>query len=138
MLRHHHFFGVLDLKTQQLIEGGIVPFYKDVLPVEGWNRYKHLFIEKPKVLNMRMLEPGFVIWTSSLSFALVAFMFEWLMTLKDFLVVKCVLLAFYRINLETARATQAKIAIEANVLENRIKLQLLQTVIDELEDANFN
>src|SRR5690349_9522965 len=71
---HHHFTGILDLKSQQLFTAGIIQHETEV----AWKyeirkqRLKHSIIEGPRVLNMKMLEPGFVIWLTSLTLILFA------------------------------------------------------------------
>lgn len=94
---HHHFFGIFDLKSQQLFTAGLATTYEKLMDFRYNNpdRHKHLYISKPQVLTMRKLEPGFVIWLASLSLAFVALTLEWLTTLKNYLVMKYVLLAFY-------------------------------------------
>lgn len=101
-VRHHHFTGIFDLKLQQLFTAGIVPHYHEAAYSqscspgslrEGYNRIRD---GESKQFNMRMLEPGFVIWIASLSLTLIAFIFESLVTLKDFLVFRYILLAFYK------------------------------------------
>lgn len=114
--RNHKFFEIFDLKTQQLFTGGIFlhhaenykkywdPNYykrpelltKDYLE----NIYPAKFTDGPKVLTMAdHLEAGFVIWILSISFAFVVFIIEWIIRLKDYLVCKVVLGAFYKLRI---------------------------------------
>lgn len=96
---HHHFTGIFGLKSQQLLTGGFISsFQKDLLSFSESLRFQHFIEEKSKVLNMKKLKPGFVIWAASLCVAFLALLLEWLITMKEYLVMKCVLLAFYRWN----------------------------------------
>lgn len=58
-------------------------------------RYAHLFAASPQVLTMEHLQAGFVIWLVSILVSLTAFTLEWLVRLKDYLLIKHLLTAFY-------------------------------------------
>ena len=95
--RNHRLFEIFDKKLQQLFEGGIIYYYLDeVLKYLNPKRYEHLYRDKPKVLTIKHLEAGFVIWIISVSTALAAFMFEWLIKFYEYLIVKYVLEEFYK------------------------------------------
>lgn len=85
--RHHYFFEMFHLKSQQLFAAGILKFEETRFQNR---RYDKIRIESdgPKVLSLKMLEPRFVIWVSSLSLAFAAFVFEWLFALKEYLIAK--------------------------------------------------
>ena len=95
---HHYYVQMFDSMSQQLFAAGIIKHeYEDALKekIRAIN-LKYLILEGPKVLNIRRLEPGFVIWLGSLSFTLFAFSLEWLNALKDYFVFKYILQAFFR------------------------------------------
>lgn len=102
----------MNLKTQQLFTAGIIDhfadydkrifdqkFYKrlsDLTPKYMEVQHVTMFSEGPEVLTLNHLEGGFVVWLISMSFAIFAFIFEWLIKVKEFLIIKYLLLAFYK------------------------------------------
>jgi hypothetical protein len=91
--RNHKFFEVLDRKTQQMINSGIIEhnrayfdkFYdpKYYMKPERYTKeyltkgYRHINPKAPKVLTMEHLSSGFVIWLISFAIAFAAFVTEW-------------------------------------------------------------
>lgn len=124
--RHHHFTYIFERKSKQLFTGGIFPYYADSKTSNSdQKRYKHLYSDKPKVLNLRMLEPGFVIWTTSLLLAIITFISEWLMTLKDLIVIYNIFAVFFHTKHETERLNFDRI------------IQLALVNADELSENSF-
>lgn len=94
--KHHQFIGIFDQKTQQLFTGGFIEhFLREETEQLNWKRFANLYPKGPTVLNLKKLEPGFVIWISSVSFALIAFAFEWTLAFRDYLVMKYLLKSFF-------------------------------------------
>lgn len=62
-----------------LISAGIIDFYTNGF-YERYNpnRFKIIEDREPKVLTMEHLEASFVVWVSTISFAIVAFIGEWI------------------------------------------------------------
>lgn len=90
--RNHKLFDIFNRKIQQLLTGGIINHFTDEwFKYLDAKRYAHLYPEGPKVLTMKHLEAGFVLWLVSISFAIMAFSCEWIIRLKNFCVMKCVL-----------------------------------------------
>lgn len=109
--RHHPFCEIYEHKLQQIFatsswNNGLRShgFLETQWPSPNLKRFRTF--NEPKVLNMKMLEPGFVIWTSSLLLAVAAFIFEWLITLKDYIVTKYILEAFYTTRRENTKFNQ--------------------------------
>lgn len=105
--RHHPLFEIYDQKLQQIFSGQFL-YERRELFNQQWTQWRLRTIDTPKVLNMKMLEPGFVIWTLSLLLAVAAFIFEWLVTLKDFLVMQYILEAFYTTRRQKTKFKQVK------------------------------
>jgi len=124
--RHHHFFEAFDYKMQQLFTGGLLWVRNGSLkfntqwPSSDAKYFRTL--DEPKILNLKILEPGFVIWTSSLLFAVTAFIFEWLATFKDFLVMKYILKAFYSTRQEREQFNQTN---EEEFQKESVKFDLI-------------
>jgi hypothetical protein len=94
--RHEPFFEKFDEKFQQFFTAGLFEYYAlEWYKYLDPNRYKHLDKHEPQVLTLTHLEAGFVVWLASLSVAILAFVMEWAISLKNFLVFKLVLRAFY-------------------------------------------
>lgn len=96
---HHHFTGIFERKSQQLFDAGFFQWLEhEIEYATSQAKYKHLYwwLGRPRVLDMRMLEPGFVIWMASFSLAFLAFALEWIALLKNYFVAKYVLCAFFQ------------------------------------------
>lgn len=111
MLHNNKLFDAFDLKTQQLVAAGIIDYHANVFE----NRFNPNFYKKPKLLTRQYLETvyiksfpegpqiltwehleaGFIVWLCCLLFALIAFIFEWIIRLKNFLLIKYILFSFY-------------------------------------------
>jgi hypothetical protein len=78
--RNHKLFTVIDRKIQQHIEGGLIDFYNAEWIELLKPNYKEYAIRKeprgPKVLTLKHLEAGFVVWLVSICVASVIFVFE--------------------------------------------------------------
>lgn len=94
--KNHKFFDILDRKCQNLFEAGIIDRLLRNLTEKGDpKRYAHLYKNGPKVLTLEHLEAGFIIWLTSLSFTLIAFISEWIIKIVEFTLYKSILGAFY-------------------------------------------
>lgn len=88
----HRFYEVFDEKIQQMVTAGIVNFLSEAwVQPERVAKYKHLHLQEPQVLTMAHLEAGFVIWLISVSFAIFAFLLEWIAKLYEFFIIRMVL-----------------------------------------------
>lgn len=91
----HCMYEVFDKKIQQLLEAHLIDYY-----IEKYNEevnLKRLEKHDPpfKVLTLGELEAGFVISTAPLVLSIVAFCLEWLVTLKNLLVVLVTLKTYF-------------------------------------------
>lgn len=95
--RDHRLFPIIDKKIEQLITGGILNYYQDdLLEFLKPKRYEHLYPKMLRVVSMKDLEEGFVVWLISVSVACIAFVFEWLMTFYVYIVWKRILAEMYK------------------------------------------
>jgi hypothetical protein len=109
--RNHKLYKHFNSKITQLIEAGITEKYRKT-HLEHLNpkyyekprlihktyletTWRKSFIDEPKILTMKNLEFGFVIWLGSLILPLLGFIFEWLNKLKDFFIIKFLLAAYF-------------------------------------------
>lgn len=89
---HHHFTGIFERKSKQLFEAGVIQVkMNDLL----YQIFDHWFVDEPKVLDLKKLEPGFVIFIASVALATTAFVFEWLSALRDYVIVRYFFAAYY-------------------------------------------
>lgn len=96
--RNHQFYDTFDKKLKQLFTAGLIIHYEsDHFKCLNEKRYKHLHPEGPKVLTFDNLKAGFVIWLVSICLAIAAFVIECIIWMKDFLALKFILEAFYKI-----------------------------------------
>lgn len=93
--RNHRMFRAFDTKLQQLFEGGFIGlFYSTYLRDLRTSDTKES--DEPQVLTMDHLEAGFVVWLVSISFAIAAFICEWLVRFRDHLVIRFTFKAYYK------------------------------------------
>lgn len=86
-----------DEKIQQLVTGGFISlFERETKTRIDPKNYEHLHFRGPKVLSMENLKAGFVVWITTVSFAILAFICEWAKRFLDYLIVKNLLKAFYQ------------------------------------------
>lgn len=98
VLVNNPLFETFDEKIQQLFTAGLIDFYdRDYQEFIKPERYQHLHYNGPKVLTLEHLHAGFVVCCVSLSFAICAFVFEWIVTLLQYLIIKHVLKVFYHL-----------------------------------------
>lgn len=76
------FYETFNRKFQQMFTAGLIDHFK-AYNKEKMNPklYAHLNAGGPQVLTMEHLEAGFVVWLVSLSFAVLAFILEWIVKL---------------------------------------------------------
>lgn len=93
--RNHKLFEVLDDKLQQLFEGGVTEFIRSIEKTgKQQNDYAYFRSPGPQILTMKHLEAGFAVWLVSISFAMFAFICEWLVRLRDLLIFKYIFAAY--------------------------------------------
>lgn len=96
---NHQFYNTFNRKIQQCVTGGIIDHLRS-----NWTkylehkRYAHLYTVHPKVLTLQTLEAGFVIWMVSLSLSIIAFVLEWIFTIKDVFLFKYIFDIFCHVN----------------------------------------
>lgn len=105
MSPNHRLYDPFDKKLQQLFTGGIVEYHQLFYSkYANAKRYEHLHREGPQVLTLKHLEAGFSIWLFSITFAIFAFLLEWLFFhLKFYLIVKFTLSAYFEVKVEKMR-----------------------------------
>lgn len=89
--RNHKFYEAFDEKFQQLWTSGIIEFYstdyKKFSSKKYYKKFRHLYVtDGPQVLTLKHLEAGFVICLVAIFFAFIAFVIEWAVIVRDFLV----------------------------------------------------
>lgn len=105
----HKFSETFGAKIQQQFEAGINYFitaradHKGRVWAKGLNkkRYQHYYayLNEPQVLTMEHLKAGFVVWLVSICFAILSFLFEWIFTLSDLIIVKFVIKKCFELKL---------------------------------------
>lgn len=102
--KKNYMIDVLNDKLAQLAESGIIEFFErdreDLLNIK---RYEHLNYDGPKVLTLKHLEAGFVVWLVTVSFTFIIFAFEWLVTFLNFLALSHIFKAFYQLREQDSR-----------------------------------
>lgn len=97
---NHAFFNAFNRKIEQLVTAGIINHWTEVF--EALVDPKDLIRLKPEnyqKMSLKHLEAGFVVWLLSLLFPIAAFIIEWIMTWKDFIIFKYIF-KFYMKHLE--------------------------------------
>lgn len=128
MPRNNKMFEAFDLKTQQLFVAGIIDFYvavnNEFLDPNYYLKPKLLtrkyletvyvksFPTGPQVLTLEHLEAGFVVWLGCLLFALISFVIEWIIRIKDLYIINCIWSSFY----ETKRSEVQNIFLKVSPL----------------------
>lgn len=128
-------FETFDEKFQQLVVGGLIDHYdKDYLDFISPQRYNHLHPKGPKVLTMKHLQAGFIVCFVPLIFAVLGFIYEWLLNIIDYFIFMFTLKAFYNSKIsefQYQHSLVAKIASETSIVE------VIDSFDDEL-DLNSN
>lgn len=81
-----------EIKLKQLYNGGLIDHYKQLLYT------KHFTFSRgdgPERLTLEHLEAGFVTWIAAVCIAIIAFMFEWAVNLKEPFIFFNILRAYY-------------------------------------------
>jgi hypothetical protein len=147
--RNHKHFEEFNRRIVQLIEAGIIGHFRDEFkkyfdskfyekPQLIHNKYlettwRKSFVDEPQILTMKDLKAGFVIWLYSLCLPIIAFVIEWIVRLKDFLVFKFILKAFFEVKQSNARNVLKckKAAICNNNTEMKISANLREIESEE-------
>lgn len=93
-----------DEKIQQLVTGGFVSFFERQ-NIESCKpkRFEQFYDERgPKVLSVKNLEAGFVVWIVTVLFAMCSFVGEWILTFFEYLLIKQVFTAYYNAMISNA------------------------------------
>jgi hypothetical protein len=95
--RNHYLFEEFNKRFQQLFRGGFIKLfieqYEECLDPK---RFRHLHPgDEPQVLTMEHLKAGFVVWVISFSFAIIAFIAEWIIRLKQYFAFKFIICAYF-------------------------------------------
>jgi hypothetical protein len=118
--QNHRLFEDFDRKIQEMVTAGLVDYLR--------NDYKDLMSKKrfavqnvETAMSLEHLEAAFALWLVSLIFPVTAFICEWIFkcieTIKDFIVFKCVFVAYIK-QLES---------------ETRTRDQKMQRILSEIE-----
>lgn len=94
--KNHKFYEIFDRKLQQIFEAGVSDRYVRELNDRHQKRYSHLYHDGPEVLTMEHLEAGFVVCLKPLLFACIAFVFEWIIRVVEFVICKSIFKAFFQ------------------------------------------
>lgn len=89
---------IIDRRMQQLFSGGLIEYYdseyKDLVKLK---RYEHLQEPKgAKVLTMKHLQAGFVVWMITVTIAIFVFLFEWIYRLSKNLLFMFIISLFFK------------------------------------------
>lgn len=115
--RHHKLFDLIDRKMQQIFEGGLFfPFTARLLMILDKKRFP-LTKEAFKVLTFDELEAGFVICFASLLFGVSAFCLEWIVLLKDKIIVQRIFEGFFEIHREQFETQSENLGFKITVWE---------------------
>jgi hypothetical protein len=153
--RNHRLYPNFNNKITQLFEAGITEKYiKDITenvlnpkryekPVLLHKKYlettwRKSFIDEPKVLTMKDLEFGFVIWLGSLVLPMIGFILEWLNRLKNGLVMKLVFAAFFNQKYSQSSDNEEKRIRMLRDLKTFSLLALDDTFAPEIETDMIN
>lgn len=82
--RYDKLYDIFDRKLQQLFTGGLIDYY-DTKYKEQVNPKNYVHLQDPsgpKVLTMKHLEAGFIVWLFSVGLAVFVFVVEWIIKLK--------------------------------------------------------
>lgn len=119
---HHRFFNIFNENFKKMSEAGLFEQYV--------REAKEIFIrntlqesEEPfKVLTLEELEAGFVVCIVPLLLALAVFCFEWIVTLKDVIVVLCTFQAYFgtkQVKMNTIQSKDGKERLWKTLLKTR-------------------
>lgn len=80
--RNHKLFEIFDRKLQQMLAAGLINYHvaEELLWMKpkSYEKYRNKFEnDDPKILSIKDLKAGFVIWLCSIVISMVAFIFEW-------------------------------------------------------------
>lgn len=90
------YFEIFDIKLQQLFKGGLFQYYNfEIADFTKLKKYEHKLKTDAQILSMKHLEAGFVVCCVSLLFSVFVFIVEWLIRFKDYVLTRCILIAFY-------------------------------------------
>lgn len=124
--KNHKFYETFDRKLQEIFEAGVVG--RHIRTHEDYantKRYAHLYQRGPKVLTLEHLEAGFVICLVPLSFAIIAFIFEWIIKIVEYTISKNILQAMYQRKIcTTFRIARTIIGPLMPVTSSHIKLPM--------------
>lgn len=113
-------FSVFDRKLQQLVAGGLINHYTAEYDEKlNPKRFEHLHQSGPEILTMQTLEAGFVVWMVSVFFAVLIFMYEWIIRFAEYLVVKWILIAYFN-------ELELQMKITSQIITNLVQEQIAE------------
>lgn len=92
---HSIFFNLFNEKFKQMFEAGLFNFYIREITVGFVEKSLKVFKEPFQVLTLEELEAGFVVSLIPLLFAIAVFCVEWMIVLKDLMIMKNIFQVFY-------------------------------------------
>jgi hypothetical protein len=145
--RNHGLFEGFDEKIEQMLQAGLVDFYgRNFSETINPKRFKHLVIDEVQPMSLVHLEAGFVVWMASILLPVIAFAFEIIVGIKDFIVFRCVFVAYIRsLKGNVSIQDQQNIKIQEKTIEINQELveknpekivQMPKKSMDQVED-NF-
>lgn len=105
---HHAFYDAFNRKIEQLVAAGVIDHIRDTFDLPK-PRPPKLTPETFKVMSLEHLKAGFVVWLVSLFFPSIAFMAEWIMTLKNFIIFKIIYANFIKTLIKNMRNRDRKL-----------------------------
>jgi hypothetical protein len=145
--QNHRFYEIFNKKIGQLVTAGIINHlandFKDVVNMKKFSQLKS---DEVVPMSLEHLEAGFVIWLVSMIFPFVAFAFEWIVTLKDFMIFQRMFEAFVKDFENNARIRHqnmtkalrqrksSKKIKSPNVKLEPKKNQTIQTQVNQIDD----
>lgn len=147
--RNHRFFEIFDEKIQKMVTAGIINHfaeedYKNLLNAKNFSKSK---LDEVKPLNLEHLEAGFVVWLVTLVFPIVAFIMEWIVTLKNLIVFKYIYLTFIKAVEKNAEKRGRKIFLMEIELakkklfevseNNQIEIKCVNDVLSQTEKTQI-
>lgn len=133
--KHNKLFDFLDRKMQQLFEGGVFDIITEKIQ-ENVEKNRFLKNKEPfKVLTFDELEAGFVICFMPLVCTIFVFCLEWIVVLKDYVLIKSIFDAFFKIHQDELKAQSEmldlKIAMWNKIVKERRKQAKILSVVSE-------
>lgn len=134
---------IFDGKIEQIIEAGLIDYFNgDYSEHVNPKRYEHLHTVGPEVLTLQHLRAGFIIWILLVVVAILTFVGEWIVILKDLMIILSLFTAFYETQIpntskSSPRRNIAFLRNRSTVISNMEVIDLEMTHLAENEEAQL-